>query len=220
VLVEGPLDAIAVTLAGHGRCAGLASLGTAFTDQQADLLRPYIRDDTPVVVGTDPDPAGTAAAERAYWQLTARGDNPHQLRLPAGTDPAALLTTHGADALHEALTTATPLAHALTDARIAAYADRLHHPEGRVLAARACATVIAALPPQVWHHHATRLTIAICPDNPLLLLDEVLAAAPASRRHRDPIGPTPAQPTHHPARQPYALPRDPARQRTRHPGHP
>jgi DNA primase catalytic core len=220
VLVEGPFDAIAVTLAGRGHYAGVASLGTAFTDQQADLLRPYLRDDTPVVVGTDSDPAGSAAAERAYWQLTARGDNPHQLRLPEGTDPAQLLTTHGTSALHEALTTATPLAHALTDARIAAHADRLHYPEGRVLAARACATVITALPPQAWHHHATRLTIAICPDNPLLLLDEVLAAAQASHPHHDPTGPPPAQPTHHPARQPHRPSLDHARQRTRHPAHP
>lgn len=40
------------------------------------------------------------------------------------------------------------------------------------------------LPRHVWHEHATRLAIAICPDNPLLLLDEVLAAGHA--RDRDP----------------------------------
>ena len=112
----------------------------------------------------------------------------------------------------------SPGLHAVTDARIAAYADRLQGPEGRVLAARACATV-AAPPPQVWHHHATRLTIAVCPDNPLLLLDEVLAAAQGCHRHCDPIGSPFAQQTPHPARQPQP-PVDHARQQIRHPAHP
>ena len=43
VLVEGPLDAIAVTLAAAGTHVGVAPLGTAFTDTQADQLLPYHR---------------------------------------------------------------------------------------------------------------------------------------------------------------------------------
>jgi conjugative relaxase-like TrwC/TraI family protein len=53
-LVEGPLDAIALTLAGAGQTVGVATLGTALTDRQADLLGPYIRADGPgILVATD-----------------------------------------------------------------------------------------------------------------------------------------------------------------------
>ncbi len=38
VLVEGPIDALAVTLAGDGRYVGVAPLGTALTDEQASQL--------------------------------------------------------------------------------------------------------------------------------------------------------------------------------------
>ena len=146
MLVEGPLDAIAVTLADRGHYAGVAPLGTAFTDAQADLLRPYLPG-YPVIVGHDNDPAGHAAAERAYWQLAARGDNPHRLRLPADADPASLLHSHGPAALHDALATATPLARALIDTRIAAWAGHLHEVEARHHAVRAAADIIGALPP-------------------------------------------------------------------------
>jgi DNA primase len=59
VLVEGPLDALAVTLAGDGRYVGIAPLGTAFTDAQADRLRPFIGGGRPgIIVATDADLAG------------------------------------------------------------------------------------------------------------------------------------------------------------------
>ena len=71
------------------RYVGVATLGTAFTDRQADQLRPYIGEERPgIVVTTDADPAGDKASERAYWQLTARGDNPARLGMPDGQDPA------------------------------------------------------------------------------------------------------------------------------------
>ena len=42
VLVEGPIDAIAVTLAGGGDYVGVAPLGTALTDTQVDKLAPHL----------------------------------------------------------------------------------------------------------------------------------------------------------------------------------
>ena len=77
VLVEGPLDAWAVTAATGGTHFGVAPLGTSLTDPQADQLMAYIGEGRPgVVVATDPDAAGAAAAERAYWALTTRRDDP------------------------------------------------------------------------------------------------------------------------------------------------
>jgi len=134
VLVEGPLDAVAVTLAAGGDAVGVAPLGTAFTDLQADNLWRYLpgqpadptitkqttqaagqaagqaaKDPHPtpgVVVATDADNAGRKAATAAYWKLAARGANPGHLTLPDGLDPAELLTIAGPQALRAAIAAA------------------------------------------------------------------------------------------------------------------
>ena len=62
VIVEGPFDAIAVTLADPSAHAGLAPCGTALTSQQAKLLSQAA--DLPrtgILVAFDADTAGTAA---------------------------------------------------------------------------------------------------------------------------------------------------------------
>ena len=180
-LVEGPLDTIAVTLAGRGQYVGVGTLGTAFTDPQADHLRRYLRADRGIIVATDNDTAGRAAAERAYWQLTARGDNPSRLQLPAGMDPARLLQTYGPDGLYDALSTATPLARTLIDSRLAGWAGRLTGDDitGQHLAAHSCAQIIGALPPQYWLEHGVHLTHALATTNGGLVPDAILAAGTA-----------------------------------------
>ncbi|MBI4939798.1 MAG: toprim domain-containing protein, partial [Actinobacteria bacterium] len=164
VLVEGPIDAIAVTLAGDGRYVGVATLGTALTETQADLLTPHLtpRSSAPgsgAVVGTDPDPAGRKAAARAYWLLAARGGAPAQLQLPDGLDPAALYT-RDPDRLRRHLEQPTDLAAALVEDVLAAWAPRLADPNdvaGRVGAARDAIAVLAAVPPLAVLEPATRL---------------------------------------------------------------
>lgn len=158
VLVEGPMDALAVTLTGDGAYVGVAPLGTAFTEVQANALRPYIGSDRPgIIVATDSDRAGHQAAHRAFWQLTARGDNPRQLVIADGKDPAELLQTRGADALRAGLESAVSLADSVIAARTAPWADRLDTVEGRVFATRAAAQVITALPPDQWPSQLTRI---------------------------------------------------------------
>jgi DNA primase catalytic core, N-terminal domain/Toprim-like len=56
VIVEGPMDAIAITLAGGGRYIGVAPLGTSLTNEQASQLARLGK--TPIVA-TDADIAGT-----------------------------------------------------------------------------------------------------------------------------------------------------------------
>jgi DNA primase catalytic core len=177
VLVEGPLDALAVTLAGDCDYVGIAPLGTAFTDAQAEALRPFLGDGKPgIVVATDADGAGQQAAQRIFWQLTARGHDPRHLAISTGKDPAELLQAAGATALRQALGASASLASALIDARVAVYADRLDTVEGRVHAARRAAEVIAAAPSTSWPGHLTRLVAStgIAPD---IALSEVFDAA-------------------------------------------
>ena len=110
VIVEGPMDAIAVTLASRGRYIGVAPLGTSLTDEQAAQLA---RIGVHPIVATDADPAGRIAAERDYWMLSCHRLDPLHARLPEGTDPADLLALKGPTALTEALAAAQPLAERL-----------------------------------------------------------------------------------------------------------
>ena len=84
VLVEGPFDALAVTLAGNAAYVGVAPLGTALTDEQARQLATL---STSPIVATDADPAGRAAAERDFWLLAQHGTEPRTAELPQAPTP-------------------------------------------------------------------------------------------------------------------------------------
>jgi DNA primase catalytic core len=137
VIVEGPLDAIAVTLGTGGRHTGLAPLGTALTDQQAALLSGRL-----VILATDADQAGDRAADRDFWQLAVHGVDPTRATLPAGTDPAAILARHGPDRLRAILDSTRPQAEAMIDERLASL------PRNRAL--DGAASIIAARPRATW----------------------------------------------------------------------
>ncbi len=98
VIVEGPIDAIAITLGSGGAAVGIAPMGTALTVSQIKLLRAHIdlvngRDH--IAVATDADPAGWTSAQKDFWHLTAADLDPTHLALPEGMDPAKLLQTQG-----------------------------------------------------------------------------------------------------------------------------
>ena len=100
VLVEGPLDAIAVTTGTAGRCAGIALCGTALTHAHLDALTAIVDlRQRGLVVATDPDEAGLAAAAKALTLLAGCGLSATAAALPPGDDPADTLHTHGPAAL-------------------------------------------------------------------------------------------------------------------------
>jgi DNA primase catalytic core len=139
VLVEGPMDAIAVTLAGGGRYVGVAPLGTSLTDEQAGQLARLGRNP---IVATDADIAGRVAAERDFWILTAYRLDPRYALLPEGSDPADLLALNGPEALTAVLDRARPLGERLIEERLTS----LPPERARLEAAR----VVAACPPECW----------------------------------------------------------------------
>jgi DNA primase len=152
---------------------------TAFTDAQAERLRPFIRDGrSGVIVATDADRAGQRAAHRIFWQLTVHGEDPRHLAVPIGKDPAELLQSAGAAALRQALAASPSLATALIDARLGIYADRLDTIEGQVHGTRRAAEVIAALPITSWPAHLTHV-VARTGIAPEIALSEVFDAAQA-----------------------------------------
>ncbi|RHW28543.1 toprim domain-containing protein [Nocardioides immobilis] len=116
VIVEGPMDALAITLGSNGTAVGLAPMGTALTINQIRLLRAHIdmvngRDR--IAVATDSDPAGWKSAQKAFWHLTAADLDPTHLDLPDGLDPANLFETQGADAITAAIENRSPLGDAM-----------------------------------------------------------------------------------------------------------
>ncbi len=147
VLVEGPLDALAVTTATGGACVGLAPCGTALTGAQVRALAAVVDlRARGVVVATDADGPGRSAAVRAYDLLAPVTVRLTAADLPAGSDPAEHLARRGPVALTGALTTlARPLLDAVVEARVAAWGDRLRWVEGRVGAARDLAPLLTTL---------------------------------------------------------------------------
>src|SRR5450759_4065924 len=75
VLVEGPLDAIAVTAGGASRYVGVAPCGTALTAAQVAALDTAAGPmaERGVLVAFDNDPGGRQASLRAYELLRQRG---------------------------------------------------------------------------------------------------------------------------------------------------
>ncbi len=176
VLVEGPMDAIAVTLASDGTYVGIAPLGTAFTEAQAAKLKPYLHDDPErVVIATDPDAAGWQAARGAFWRLVALRANPRFLSLPETLDPADILRTEGPVALADRLSRSSGFADSLIerllDERLAVDCD----PFSRVELGRELARIIGALPPDQWLQHTEHVANQL--DLPLSLLQQEVVEA-------------------------------------------
>jgi len=138
VIVEGPMDAIAVTLSSRDRYSGLAPLGTALTERQAELMYGQGQ----VIIATDADPAGAKAAARDYWQLTAWGSNPSRAPMPPGNDPASILSGKGPETLTRILDLATPMATQMI--------RNLASTRSTAEAIDATTTVLAASPATIW----------------------------------------------------------------------
>jgi DNA primase catalytic core len=145
VLVEGPMDAIAIGLATGGTHVGVAPLGTSLTHAQAAQLSGL---STTPIVAMDGDAAGRAAAERAYWLLAAQGLDPIGVRLQEGADPADLVASGRASRLRDSLTESVPLADVLLDSW--QRADPRHHIAHAI-------QVVAARPPSEWARAAARI---------------------------------------------------------------
>ncbi|MBM7509578.1 DNA primase catalytic core [Nocardioides salarius] len=143
VIVEGPMDAVAVTIASAGLYLGVAPLGTSLTDEQAAQLAAVGRDP---IVARDADLAGQVAAERDFWMLTPHGMDPGYARFPDGLDPADLLAQGGPAALTAAVASGQPAFRSLGDQLLNERLDNLAPEQARVAAMR----VISARPSRAW----------------------------------------------------------------------
>ena len=103
VMVEGYMDAI--SLHAHGVTNAVASLGTAFTIEQARLLKRYADE---VVFSYDMDAAGQNATRRALEIAGTTGLKMRVLHLSEGKDPDEFVNKYGGEAYKEAVAQAIP----------------------------------------------------------------------------------------------------------------
>ncbi|MCJ2118633.1 DNA primase [Methylobacterium sp. J-001] len=111
IAVEGYVDVIAMTLAGHPET--VAPLGTALTEEQLALL--WRHADEPILC-FDGDKAGQRAAFRALDIALPALEPGRSLRialLPGGQDPDDLLRSGGPGAIDQVLQAALPLSELL-----------------------------------------------------------------------------------------------------------
>lgn len=104
VLCEGYFDRIAFERAGVPWA--VASMGTALTTTQADLLARHVPS---VVVAYDGDAAGLAAAWKAFPLLVERGVRVFHVSFPDGHDPDSFLRAHGPESLRKSVESARPI---------------------------------------------------------------------------------------------------------------
>lgn len=107
IVVEGYLDCIALHQAGFENA--VASLGTSFTQEQANELRRYAEH---VFLCFDGDAAGSSAATKAVdiasKVLEHAGTSVRVVLLPLGADPDSYVREHGSQGLRACLDAAKP----------------------------------------------------------------------------------------------------------------
>ncbi len=163
VLVEGPLDAIAIDLtntdlARADRPPGLAPVspcGTALTDHQARLLSAL--NNRRIIVAFDRDGPGARATAHAYYVLRDRFGSLKTAELPPGSDPADLLRHSGPTGLRTHFTNQTDLATGIVDDYLATWPTRDDNAETKIACLRGAARLVAAMTTTDLTHQAARL---------------------------------------------------------------
>jgi DNA primase len=192
VLVEGPLDAMAVSLANPSSTdehplVSISPCGTALTATQVRALARV--SGGPVLVAFDADAAGMAAAVRSYVTIARSSSMTAQpVRLPHGTDPASLLADCGTAGLRAALANPVPLGDLVVDQVLSHYAHRRDNAEARLCALREIASTIAVLPRGDLAGQAARVGSLLDFDHPTVARELAEAVSPARFRPQSNAG--------------------------------
>ncbi len=118
LLCEGNFDLVAIHQAGFENV--IAPLGTAFTLEQARLIRRFVEE---VIVVFDGDGAGRKATAAAFDLLESAGLKGRVVTLPQGQDPDAFLREQGVDAFRALVEHARPMVEHLIDEAAAGAQD-------------------------------------------------------------------------------------------------
>ncbi len=119
VLVEGYMDFI--KLYANGIRNVVATLGTAFTNEHARILRRFCEE---VVIVYDGDAAGIRSAVRAGEILLEQGISSSICRIPDGLDPDDYLEEHGPDSFTELIAAPVDVSDFIIDDTFARYREK------------------------------------------------------------------------------------------------
>jgi DNA primase len=147
VIVEGYLDCIALHQAGVTNA--VASLGTAFTADQARELRKATEN---VFICFDGDAAGQAATLKSVDTLIGEGLAARIVQLPAGEDPDSFVRAHGGAGFRTRLEAAIPWVQFKIDRRIGEIQAGF---KSRAQIAREAEILVRTLPRAEWDHWRT-----------------------------------------------------------------
>jgi DNA primase len=142
IVVEGYLDCIALHQAGFE--GAVASLGTAFTPEQAAELRKYAEN---VFVCFDADAAGQAATAKSLDVLVQAGIHARVVGLPAGEDPDSFVRSRGPAAFGELLEAAVPWVQFMLDKELERMGTGFTRPAE---IARRAERLVRSLPMEEW----------------------------------------------------------------------
>ena len=93
ILMEGYMDVLSANI--YGFDTSIAPLGTALTEEQAQLIKRYSSN---ILLSFDMDKAGISATERASFILKAQGFNIRVLQFEESKDPDEFLKKNGREA--------------------------------------------------------------------------------------------------------------------------
>src|SRR5580693_8331331 len=150
IVCEGYTDVIALHQAGFENAVGL--MGTALTDEQVGELGRMAQT---VLLALDADSAGQEAMLKAARLAARRKLELRVVELPAGTDPAELVQSGGAQAIQQAVGGAVPFVRFRVERVLAGGDDT--SPEGRDRMIAELRPVFATLPPSAMRMDLTRL---------------------------------------------------------------
>ena len=140
VVVEGPFDALAVTIASPNH-AGIAVCGTAVSPYQADLLS--AQTDGKIIVALDPDDPGATASTTIASRLNTAGLGPLLTpRSPLGADLAEVMQSDGPEEVRLRLSNPEPLSGALVRHQLEAHPAWHDNAEARIAALRRAARLL------------------------------------------------------------------------------
>jgi DNA primase len=167
IVVEGYMDVI--SLHRHGVENAVASLGTAFTQRQAEIIKRYSAN---VIVAYDSDAAGQAATQRGMEILERMGCKVRILQLPEGKDPDEYIKANGREAFLKLVSAALPL----TDYRIALLEKKydLDDMGGKVEFLKEAAAVLAKLDSELERTEYIRMVAQRAKTYEAALREEVL----------------------------------------------
>jgi DNA primase len=149
ILCEGQLDTIAFHRAGF-ECA-VAPLGTAFTPEQARILKRYTNR---IALAFDADGAGQKAVLRAAEILLPLSMELRVIRIPGGKDPDELFAAGGAEAVAAAVDSSVSWLDVVIDSLDRKF--RMDTPVGRGEAATFIANFLALVESRVELEHYVR----------------------------------------------------------------